>query len=285
MKRFVVMLLAAGLIAVACGKTSPSDESAKVLESTVTAEAPAAKMAADESNYAAAPVEGEEKINRNAADFTPRIIRTADIQFQVKDVLKSHAVISQLVKQHKAYFDSDNQNNSGYRQEVNMVIRVPATAFDTLMAALLEQSVYTTYKNIRSEDITAAYADTEARLRNKRAAEQRYIEILKKAAKVSDVLEVEDKLRTIREEIEATEARLKVMQQQVSYSTINLNIYQPLDYRPEPEIGFGSRMAESFVRGWRGLMEVSLLAVRLWPFLIIWGLIMWWVYRRFMHKS
>ncbi len=197
------------------------------------------------------------------------IIRNASIRFQVKDVEKSHRKIEELLKQNKAYFGSDNKASDTYQVDNNLVIRVPAQDMDKLMNEIMEESIFSNYKNISAEDVTAQFFDTETRLKTKKEVEQRYLALLKQAAKVADILEVEEKLGAIREEIEATEGRLKLMKDQVAYSTISLNIYQKLDYTPQPQIGFISNVEEAFVRGWRGLVEFFIGLIRVWPFVIV----------------
>ncbi len=214
-----------------------------------------------------------------------QIIKNASAEFQVKDIEFSHMRIEALLKQYQAYFGNDNKTNSSYRVDYSMTIRVPAEKFETLLNEVMKESVYTNYKNVTAEDVTAEFVDAEARLKTKQDVEARYTAILKQANKVGDILEVEEKLRLIREEIEATEGRLKLLNDQVSYSTIILTIYQKLDYTPEPEIGFVSNLKEAFVRGWRSLVDFAIGIVRVWPFVIIWVIVFVFVYRRWMRKK
>jgi len=213
------------------------------------------------------------------------IIKTANVQFQVKNLEESHKRIKDLVAKHQAYFGADNKSTGRYQVDDNMTIRVQSAKFETLLDELMAESIYTNYKNISAQDVTEEYVDVQMRLKTKREVEERYRQILKDAKKVSDILEVEAKLGEIREQIEATEGRLKVLKDKVSYSTIELSIYQKLDYKPEPQIGFFSHLAEAIIRGWRGFIDVFIGLVQIWPFLIIWGLAMVFIYRRFMKKK
>lgn len=199
----------------------------------------------------------------------PQIIKNSDIRFQVQNLQKTHANITALLKQYQAYFDTDNQSANNSTIENTIVIRVPAPHFENLIAQILQQSVYTDYKNISTTDVTAQLVDVQARLKTKKEVEQRYIAILHQANKVTDILEVEDKLRIIREEIEAAQARLKLISTQVSYSTITLNIYQNLSYTPQPQISFLSKMQEALITGWRSTLSTLLFIISIWPFAIL----------------
>ncbi|MFN8322534.1 MAG: DUF4349 domain-containing protein [Chitinophagales bacterium] len=253
--------------------------------SSVAVEEPSGNYKRDESATTPGqdlPIAAQESTSVKTAT---QIIKNANVQFQVKELERSHERIAALVKQYAAYFGSDNKATSSYQIESNLVIRVPAAQFDKLMEELMRESIYTNYMNITAEDVTAQFVDIQARLKTKKEVEQRYIALLKQSNKVADILEVEDKLRVIREEIEAAEGRLKLLKDQVGYSTITLNMYQKLDYTPEPETGFFSNLKEAFVRGWRSLVDLLIVLVRVWPFLIIWGIGMVFVYRRYMKKK
>lgn len=218
---------------------------------------------------------------KKTSEKTPQqIIKNANVQFQAENVEKSHDKIKLLLPQFNAYFGSDNASASSYQKDNNMVIRVPSANFEKLLDELMKESVYTNYKNISAEDVTAEYVDLQTRLKTKKEVEQRYIAILKQATKIPDILEVENNLRVIREEIEAAEGKMKLMKDQVAFSTITLNIYQKLDYTPEPEIGFLSNLKEAFVRGWRGLLDFVVGLVRIWPFVLIFGVLVFFIVRK-----
>jgi len=84
-------------------------------------------------------------------------------------------------------------------------------------------------------------------------------------------LEVEEKLRIIREEIESREGRLNYLKKQVSFSTIYLQISQKLDYKYEPvkEKGFFQRLFKSLDKGWKGFVSFLLFLFRIWPVILI----------------
>jgi hypothetical protein len=248
-------------------------------DAVVSAEASAA------SNRAGTYTENETQKNNTGADEQDLkagkttieqkvpllIIKNANVQFQVSSVEASHAKIAGLLAKYNAYFGSDNRTSNSHQVENNMVIRVTAANFDKLMDELMQESVYTNYRNVSAEDITAEFTDIQARLKTKKEVEQRYLALLRQSAKITDILEVEEKIRVIREEIEAAEGREKLLKDQVGYSTINLNMYQKFEYAPEQPIGFFSLLTQAFVNGWRGLLEVLIGLVRVWPFMILLG--------------
>ncbi len=223
--------------------------------------------------------------SRVESKIPTQIIRNGTVNFQVENLEKSHAKIEALLKQHSAYFGSDTRTQNNFQIDGNMIIRVPSQNFDKILEALMSESVYTNSKNITAEDVTSQFVDIEARLKTKKEVELRYTALLREAKKVSDILEVENNLRTIREEIESQEGQLKYLKDQVSYSTINLSIYQKLDYSPEPELGFFSKITEAFVNGWRGLISFFVGLVSIWPFAIIFSVIVFYTIKRWRNRK
>lgn len=277
----ILFLIAPFLLLTSCSNNNKAAEyTGATTEYTLAAEEPATEAYdSKKSEQSTAPV-------KNAPEKTStKIIKTASVEFQVKNTAESHQRISALVKKYDAYFGSDNNSTSSYRIDNYMVIRVPSDKFDALLEELMKESIYTNYKNITAEDVTEQFVDAEARLKTKREVEQRYLALLKEAKKVQDILDIEDKLRVIREEIEATEGKLKLLNDRVNYSTINLNTYQTLDYVPQPETGFFSNVKEAFIRGWRGLIDFVVGLVRIWPFLIVAGIALFWLVRKFRRRN
>jgi hypothetical protein len=198
-----------------------------------------------------------------------KIIKTASLRFQVKDYQKSHELILSIVKQYDGYLASENQQNGTDRITNTIVIRVPAANLDLLIDSLQGQAAYLDYKSIDARDVTEEFVDTEARLKAKREVEQRYLAVLKQAGSVEDILAVESRLGQIREEIEATEGRLRYLNDQVDYSTITIEIYQPLHRLPRAESGFLGRLGKALVNGWNGLLGFIVFLTNIWPLIVV----------------
>lgn len=208
-----------------------------------------------------------------------KIIKTADISYQVEKFDASRNVILSIVQKSGARVSSENQTNDGYRITNTMVIRTEATEFDSIVDALMSESIYVDRKIINAQDVTEEYVDLTARLKSKKEVESQYAEILKKARSINEILEVQDYLGRIREEIESFEGRLKYMEDRATYSTITLQFYENLDnVSKQPDRSFGSRMGEALSWGWNGLVNFFLGIIYLWPLWLILGFITWLVF-------
>jgi hypothetical protein len=199
-----------------------------------------------------------------------KIIRTANIRFSVADYSKSRMDLEKLVLQSGGYISSENEQNNSWSKTNDMVIRIDNKDFYSLVNGLTPLAKNLDSKTISTDDVTAQFVDMESRLKSKRELESSYLMLLKKATTVQDILDVTSYLQSVREEIESMQGQLNLMQDQVSYSTINLTFYQTIEGGTAPdEPGFFSRIATSFERGWNGLLDLLVGFVGAWPVWLI----------------
>ena len=269
MKQLSLFLFILFLI-IGCGRSSFNDEVSRDFEG-------------EEAFMAAAPEASMVEPDPEAVLPDRKIIRESWVRMEVKDIKESSEKVKALVMDQGGYLTNESDRSTDYSLETSMSIRVPADHFDTLLDGIIAVAEKTDYKNVTARDVTEEFVDIEARLRTKKEVEKRYLEILSKAATIKDILLVEEQLRVIREEIEAREGRLKYLQNQVSYSTINLEMYQKLTF--EPGFKFFSKIWKALKGGWKGLLNVLVGLVYIWPLLIIGVGVFIWIRRRISRKK
>jgi len=196
-----------------------------------------------------------------------KIIKTASVRMELKNYDESLKNIKADIKKFAAYVASENEINDLYNKTNTIIIRVPKQSFDTLINSLVQYAERLNQRSINLQDVTEEFVDVKARLTNKKQVEAHYLEILKQAKSVNEILNVEEHLRKIREEIEAKEARLKYLSNQVGFSTITLSIYQV--YESEYALGFFDKIFAGFSSGWEGFLSFLIAIVSIWPFLLI----------------
>jgi septal ring factor EnvC (AmiA/AmiB activator) len=124
-----------------------------------------------------------------------------------------------LVARHQALITSSSLTDDRYQA----TIRVPASKLPSLMQSL-ESVGKVTSSRISMDDVTAAYRDLEAALKNKRALRDRLRALLSRATKVEDILKIEKELSRVQTDLDQMEARMKSMRSKVAQSTLNLSI-------------------------------------------------------------
>lgn len=139
------------------------------------------------------------------------------------------AIIADDLKKLSSQIHSKADELGGYIENEQLMedrstarVRIPAAKFNDFIV-FTEGSYEVINKNITADNITDAYVDNEARLKNLRAQEEQVLNILKKANTVEEVLKVQTELYKIRGEAEALEARKKSWDKQVDYATVTIN--------------------------------------------------------------
>ncbi|WP_177204556.1 DUF4349 domain-containing protein [Hymenobacter arizonensis] len=209
-----------------------------------------------------------------------RLIYHADLRVKVDNLPQASRRLDSLVQRNGGYLSAAREIREDDEWRQAMTIRVLPSRFRAIMSALGSLGTVEE-KRITTDDVTAQHADISARLATKRVVEQRYIALLARAKKISEVLEVEGKIGEVREEIESTESRLKTLNDEVAYSTISLVCYQALA-QPVPDapiVSFSSRLVESFYTGWTLITSLLIGVVTIWPFLLLGGFALWGVKR------
>ncbi len=113
----------------------------------------------------------------------------------------------------------------GDASSASISIRVPVTRAEEAKAEIRKLAIRVESETIEAEDITKQWVDTDARLRNLRATEQQYLQILKRAASVSDTVEVTGKLSEIRGQIEQQQAEFAALAKRVDTVAISVQLH------------------------------------------------------------
>lgn len=199
----------------------------------------------------------------------PKIIRQANLRFQVKDLDESSNSIEVLVKKYNATITNSRSYNGNESIESSYTIKVLPEKLFGLVKDIEGESIFLDDKSITADDVTMQYVDVEARVGAKQTAQQRYLELIKQASKVEDVLAIEVELRKVQEELEAVQAQLKALEQQTSYSTINLTMYQLVPASYTDRTSFSTRVTSAFSGGWHLFKNLVIGILYLWPLLIV----------------
>ncbi len=258
-----ILLIPSLFILISCGPSAAEKNEAPSV-ATTSKEASLAQLEADASKTAS---------NDILSIDNPKLIKQAEMRMEVENLKEKTDAIKAIISSYKGYISSMNFNNTYSTSENSLIIKIPSDQFDLAIDGISKQAAYLESKTIRIDDVSEEYVDVEARIKTKLEVEQRYLDILRNKAKtVKDVLEAEEQLRLIREEIEAKQARLNVLKNQVAFSTLTLSVYEKIDVRnaPEPnELSFFKKIANALKGGWEFIEILFLGVLYIWPLWII----------------
>src|SRR5437588_12436951 len=154
-----------------------------------------------------------------------KLIRNAIVELEILSFDNAVQKITAVANEEHGYIattDSEKQANGKRRGQV--VVKVLPENLDRLLQKIRSLGELKN-QTLGTEDVTKAYFDTDARLKNAHVMEQRLIDMLKtKTGKVSDLLQVEKELARVREEIEKMQGELKYWDSQVQFATVTISL-------------------------------------------------------------
>ncbi len=187
-----------------------------------------------------------------------KIIRTVYMDAQAKEFDKAIGAIRTALKQSGGFEETFRTTNRTYgstdyyARTAYMVLRIPAEKLDAFLNEI-GGMIHVTSQNSNAENVTSEYYDIEARLNVLESERAVYEKMLANAKNTSEMLNIQDRLYNVISEIEAFKTRLRVLESQVSYSTVTLNLSEVVEYSQikTPDDSFWSRISNAFVTSWR----------------------------------
>ena len=277
-KRIIGLILIFSIIMVGCtSKTSENLSSAsQALEMAQSDSSVSTEMydmdsgATEESS-----VNGEKLLEPER-----KIIKSSQLSLETakfNDVINS---LEDMVKSYGGYIASSSIDAEGINNNYQCLrfasykINVPSDKLDDFLD---ESSKLATVRNksTSAEDITAQYYDNESRLKSLQIQEERYLEILKTATEVKDIIEIENALTDVRYEIENLTTCLNKISNLVDMATVNINIQEVSQETVAQSVPktLGEKISSSFVNSLKKIKEFSIntviFCIAAIPYLII----------------
>lgn len=164
-----------------------------------------------------------------------KITQNLTLEVRVAQVQSAIGQVSAEAAKLGGYVVDMQQTDAGSDVSGHITLKVPAGKLQDMqgMVAGLGKVLN---QHLTSSDLTDQYNDTQTLLANWQAEEKQYVKILAQAHTVEEILKVENALSNVRGQIRLLEGRLKLMNNQVDYATIDLQLV-PL---PNPNVMVGN---------------------------------------------
>lgn len=217
---------------------------------------------------AADPFSTANSIQASAQAIERKIIRNAELTMELDAPEETQRRIASIAEKHGGFVvNSESRQNdrnlqSAPRTSINVIARVPAAKFDETIQEIQQLGGNVPHRKITGQDVTEEFIDLEARTRAKRALETQFLEIMKRAQKVSDALEVQSQLAEVRGEIERLEGRRRFLENQSALSTINITLQTPTPIVAATTGGFWHSIKLAFGDGLDTAADIVLGLVR-----------------------
>jgi hypothetical protein len=288
----LVLILSLVLLS-ACGSARPAAENAA--PATQVADRGAAKSQAEPAGAAANQVSlqqaGDSQSTAEAMDR--KIIRDAALTLEVSapaDVQRKISTIAETLGGFVVTSESkERQTGDGRHElEVNLVIRVPAAQFSAALDQVRSAGNRVVQEKVTGQDVTEEFIDLEAHIKTQKALEAQFLEIMKRAARVEDALEVQRQIAEVRTQIEKLEGRKRFLENRASLSTITVSLQTPTAIAVNTS-GFGRDVRQAAADSVQVAIAIVLFLIRfvivMIPIFVLLILPLWFVARYFVRRA
>lgn len=203
--------------------------------------------AAGQSAFGASPQVAGASIDR-------KIIQTASLSLQVKAVGEAFQEVGRIATGAGGFVTSSNFSNEGEEQVASITIRVPAVRFQQVLTSLRSLAVKVENEQSEASDVTEEFSDLAARVRNLQATEAQYLEFLKQAKDIGEVLQVQDRLNSVRAEIEQAQGRMNLLENLSDLSTVTVHLRSE-EVVAAPTEGGGPNPAAAAQKAWDASLQ------------------------------
>jgi len=227
----------------------------------------------------------QESLGGAIAPLGRKIVHTCSLDLTVSSPSQTAEQVRLLAEKLGGYLENAESGGQSSAQ-ASITIRIPTAQLESAKAEIRKFALRIEGEKTNAADVTKQYVDMQARLRNLRAEEAQYLQIMTSASKVSDMLEVSAKLSEVRGQIEQQQGEFETLSKQVEMASISILLHVPTDtevmgihWRPLYQMKLALRDGLEALANYATVMMavISMLpAILLWMGTILLGVFLTW---------
>ena len=211
----------------------------------------AGRFAGAQPENTAAGLQADASQKKNRPSEKKKLIYTYSIDAETQDVSKVIPELEKSVQRYGGYIESSslsggNMSGMASYPSANYTVRIPAEDAEGFLSDFGGMA-YITYKTQQAMDITASYLDIQAHRNSLEKEESRLLDILETASSVSDIIDIEDRLSSVRYQRESMESQLRSYDNQVDYSRITIRLSEVQKYTEPKDMSILDRITTGFM--------------------------------------
>ena len=223
------------------GANSSDNNKAEVGTTASSESKPAADEAAGSSN-SGAPAEpasaggagfGANELNTDSSlasedGMNRKVIYRSNVAMEVSDYAKAQTALKNIIHISGSYLLQFADQKTSSEFGGTYTIKVPPSSFDTFLTELekIKSKDGVFERSIQGTDVSEEYVDLESRLKARQVVEARLLSFMEKAVKSDDLLKISGELGNVQTEIEKIKGRMRYLDKNVAFSTVELRMYQ-----------------------------------------------------------
>lgn len=186
--------------------------------------------------------------------FSRKLIYRANLTMEVSDYAKAQTALQNQVKLAGGYILQFSDQKSAYELGGTFTIKVPAKGFMNFIGQLEKIDHKEFQRQLEGHDVTEEYVDLKARLTAKQVVEKRLLTFMEKASNADDLVQFSTELGNVQEEIERIKGRMRYLDQNVEFSTVELRLYQVIEpvenTKNVKDKSFSDRISRTMSKSW-----------------------------------
>lgn len=274
----LALLLSALLLVSGCGGTDSGgdrsaadgrDRGAAPAEAGTGAKEDAPGSAQQDGDAAGDGATGKQPADTNEAPKPAQthVIRTATLRIEAKgDFTDAVDRARQLTVDAGGYVGSEStERDEGERERSRMTLRIPPDQYEESLDELAKLGKVLE-RRTSAKDVTDEVVDVDSRIKTQRASVSRVQKLMDRAEKISDIVTLEEELRTRQADLESLLAQANSLASRTGMATVTLTLTEPAKAKAkaeEKDDGAGAAIVDALGDGWhafyvafRGLLVV-----------------------------
>ena len=188
------------------------------------------------------------------------LIRTVSISAETTRFAEVASGLEGQVKAAGGYIEYSSMHGTGNNKDLRTgtyTVRVPADRLDELIASV-GSSCTVISSNEGTSDVTLEYVDTKSRIESLRVEYDQLMQLLSQAQDLDTIIILQNRLTEVRYDIESSESRIRVLENQVQYATLTLTLMEVLEEKEVEEahvVTYGEKVMNQFKDMWENTVE------------------------------
>ncbi len=215
----------------------------------------------------------------NSVTSERKLIKNAELNIETKQYDDFIKFLNESISEAGGYIESSSMSDrtdSLYERSATIVARIPADKLDEFIDSVGDVATIV-YNRTGIEDITAEYIDVESRISALEAEQASLKEMMKSAANVSELLEIQQRLSQVNGDLESYKSQLKVFSEQVALSTVTMYIDEVDREATGEKQGFwsevGTRLFDNIYDIGQGLRAFAIFFISSLPYFAVIGVL------------
>lgn len=217
----------------------------------------------EETSYDSSSSSSNSNSGNDVKKYSDKLVYTCDLRIQTLVYDDTLLNIREKISSAGGFISSEYEYDNDYRwyysdnsktnatRNITITVRVSSDKYDDFLNSLDGDGKIIS-KSSNVENISRQYYDTEAIIESLNIQEKRLLDMMDKAQTIEEMISVEQRLTEVQTQLNQYKTSLAVMQSDVDYSTVTINLEEVYEYDETIHTNtFFDRLGNTLKNAWR----------------------------------